>query len=375
MQLQQRLIRFRLAIVTLSAAFLLLLAAPSAHAQWTAADAQTAFNSYNDAFYFNPSGNNYDYRVDQGSTTTSGFWVGAEEIELAIDAYNQNPSATNQTIIDQLCNGFVAQFGDGSSWSSDSYDDDLMWATIAFTRAYSATGNAAWLSDAEASFSTVWSRGYDTTFGGGIWWNASCEASCSSGYKNSPANWTFVIAGNLLYNITGTQTYLTEANTIYSWAVANLYDASNGEVYDGLNTSGIQNGQYSYNYGIAIGAFTFESAPGSANSAATYLMDNVSGGSANGYNILPNYGQGGTDGGGFNGIALRWVGYALAHNAISNSEVLPWAQANVSQGWAQRNSSGVSWNDWFDATPSGGLYSWDCSDTVVGMLDIPAPAS
>jgi|CZKL01.1.fsa_nt_gi hypothetical protein len=343
-----------------------------ASAQWTSANAQAAFSDYNNAFYFNPSGDNYDYRSSQGSTSTSGFWVVAEEIELAIDAYNQNPTAANQTIINQLCNGFVAQYS--SNWSSDSYDDDLMWATIAFTRAARATGNSVWLADAEANFAVVWSRGYDTTFGGGIWWNSAVE-NTSSGYKNSAANWTFVIAGNLLYQATGNPTYQSEATTIFNWAFTNLYVPSTGEIYDGINGSGIQNGQYSYNYGVAIGADTFENHSADAANVANYLMNNLSGGTVGGYNILPNYGQGGTDGSGFNGITLRWVGYAWAHGALTNPAILSWAQTNVGLAWAVRNASGLSWNDWFAFTPSGGLYSWDCSNTLAGMLDIPPPSA
>ena len=344
-----------------------------ASAQWTSADAQAAFSDYNDAFYFNPGGgNNYDYRLSQGSTTTSGFWNGAEQIELAIDAYNENPTAANQTIINQLCNGFTAEFT--TNWSSDSYDDDLMWATIAFTRAAKATGNSAWLAEAETNFAVVWNRGYDTTFGGGIWWNAAAETT-STGYKNSPANWTFVIAGNLLYQATGNATYRSEAATIFDWAYANLYVPSTGEVYDGINGSGIQNANYSYNYGIAVGADTFENHPADATNVANYLINNLSGGTVGGYNVLPNYGQGGTDGGGFNGITLRWIGYALSQGVLSNPAILSWAQTNVGLAWAVRNSSGISWNDWFASTPTGGLYSWDCSDTVVGMLDIPAPSA
>jgi len=354
--------------------FLLFFAAvSSASAQWTPADAQSAFNDYNNAFYFNPGGgNNYDYRVSQGSTSTSGFWVGAEEIELAIDAYDQNPTAANQTIINQLCNGFTAEYS--SNWSSDSFDDDLMWATIAFTRAAKATGTSAWLAEAETNFAVVWSRGYDTTFGGGIWWNSAVE-NTSSGYKNSAANWTFVIAGNLLYQATGNATYQSEAATIFAWASSNLYVPSTGEIYDGINGSGIQAGQYSYNYGVAIGADSFEKHAADATNVANYLVQTLSGGIVGGYNILPNYGQGGTDGGGFNGITLRWVGYAWNQGALTNPSILSWAQTNVGLAWAVRNSSGLSWNNWFAFTPSGGLFSWDCSDTLVGMLDIPAPST
>jgi predicted alpha-1,6-mannanase (GH76 family) len=352
----------------LFAILLTLCAARPAAAQWTATDAQTAFNDYNNAFYFNPSGNNYDYRNDQGATTTSGFWVVAEQIELALDAYNQNPTTANATIINQLCNGFVAQFG--SDWSGDSYDDDLMWATIAFVRAYGATGNSTWLTDAENNFATVWNRGYDTNYGGGIWWNASTKT-----YKASASNWTFVIAGNLLYQATGDSTYLSEANTVYTWAYNTLYNASTGEVYDGYSASGVSTGQYSYNYGTSIGADYFENHFSDANNAATYLINNLSSGAVGGINIMPNYGQGGTDGGGFNGITLRWVGYAYTHGAITNANVLYWAQANVGLAWALRNSEGLTWNNWLAATPETTLYSWDCSNSVVGMQDIPTTPS
>jgi predicted alpha-1,6-mannanase (GH76 family) len=342
-------------------------------AQWTAANAQTAFNSYNNAFYFNPEGANYDYRVDQGSTTATAFWVAAEEIELAVDAYHENPSSANETMVTQLTNGFIALHG--TNWSSDIYDDDLMWATIAFARAYGVTSNSSLLSDAETNFNTVWSRGYDTTFGGGIWWQSSCESGCFGAYKNSASNWTFVIAGVLLYDKTSDTTYLNEANTVYSWAYSNLYSSSTGEVYDGINSSGTSTGQYSYNYGVAIGAHYWENKFGDANNAATYLMNDLPNyaGTANGYNILPNYGQRGSDGSGFNGIALRWTAYAYVNGAISNSSVLPWMQQNVSSARAEQNSSGLSWNDWVSVTPNGGQYSFDCSDAVVGMQDVPVP--
>ena len=40
-----------------------------------------------------------------------------------------------------------------------------------------------------------------------------------------------------------------------------------------------------------------------------------------------------------------------------------------------RNTAGLSWNNWQSFTAVGGLFSWDCSNTVVGMLDIPTTSS
>jgi uncharacterized protein YyaL (SSP411 family) len=111
---------------------------------------------------------------------------------------------------------------------------------IAFIRDYNATGNSTWLTDAENNFATVWSRGYDTTYGGGIWWNVGDKT-----YKSSASNWTFVIAGNLLYKATGDSTYLSEAQTVYTRAYSTLYNASTGEVYDGYGSGGLSTGQYS----------------------------------------------------------------------------------------------------------------------------------
>lgn len=336
-------------------------------AQWTDADSQAAFAAYNNAFYFSPDGEHYDYRSQQRSVNTSGFWVGAEEIELALDAYDKTPTPATADIINKLCAGFVAQFGD--DWSSNSYDDDLMWATIAFVRAYKVTNNTQWLNDAETNFTTVWNRGYDTTYGGGIWWNAATKT-----YKASPANWTFVIAGYLLYQASDDATYRSEADTIFSWATTTLYDATTGQVYDGIGSGGLSKNNYSYNYGTAAGAFYFENHWSDANNAVSYLMSQLSSGTVGGYNILPNYGQGGTDGGGFNSIALRWTSYAYVHGAITNPQFLPWAQTNVGLGWAMRNADNLSWNNWTSSTADRGLYSWDCSNTVVGLEDVPTPS-
>ena len=336
---------------------------------WTVADAQSEFHDFNDAFYYNITGSEYGYRVDEGSANAASFWISANEIATAVDAYQNLGGSTYRQVVSQLVNGFNEAH---PAWwnGSDEYDDDMMWATLAFISAYQAVGTSAWLSDAEDAYQTVYSRGLAT--GGGIYWDAEgCPSNCSNSYENSAANWTFVIAGIMLYKQTGNTTYLKEANAVYSWAYSNLYDSSTGEVYDASTSKN----QYSYNYGVAIGAYSLRGDPSDATLAAKYMMSDLPNyaGTYNGYFILPEYdnSEDGSDGGGFNGIALRWTAYAYRNGAISDKSVLSWMQVNVEQGWLENNSAGLSWNNWESPTPGSGLYSWDCTDTVVGMLDVP----
>lgn len=102
-------------------------------------------------------------------------------------------------------------------------------------------------------------------------------------------------------------------------------------------------------------------------------------GTYNQRNILPNYGQSAADNdGGFNGITLRWTMYAYDNGYISKlGGYLPWAEANLDDAWAHRNSQELMWDSWNDKTPNIGegsaVYSWDCSSAMVGMFNVPAP--
>jgi predicted alpha-1,6-mannanase (GH76 family) len=296
---------------------LVLGATHSAQAQWTASDTKNAWNGYNSAyFYTGPEGYEGHFATTIGGSTAVGFWAQAELIEMAVDAYvwaeTNDPSnlSTYENKVESLCDGFEEQHGDG--WSSDNYNDDLNVAIIAFARAYHVTGTTKWLTDAENNFATVWGRTQEGN--GGICQNV--KLGC---YENSSANWTFVIAGHMINNYNGgTGSYLSEAEGVYTWALANLYQSSKGQIYDARN--GVT-GQYSYNYGYAIGAMS-ESAAGEATigNVATYLfndLSNYAGTTSSGYNILPNYGQGANDNdGGFNGIVMRWINTANVHGYI-----------------------------------------------------------
>ncbi|HTB83532.1 MAG TPA: glycoside hydrolase family 76 protein, partial [Candidatus Sulfotelmatobacter sp.] len=346
----------RRALCAVTTLVLVLAGARPAAAGWSALDARIAWSAFQKTFqYTNGAVDRYDFSTNamsDGPAHQQNFWEEAELIEMAEDAYAENHTTNNRAEVQGLCHGFVALHGD--DWSSNVFDDDLNWATIAFIRAYSITGNKRWLNDAETNFNTVWRRGFDMTWGGGLWWRSDKEDE-HSGYKNSPANWTFVIAGHLINDCNGGNgPYLSHAQTIYNWCTNHLSTPA-GEVYDGLRKNRVAHKSYTYNYGIAVGAALASGDRTLVQNAANFLMTNSAyrSGSVGGYDILPNYGQGGGDAGGFNDIVFRWFNAAY-QKGLMPGRYLPWAQTNVSQAWAERNVTAISWNNWNAPTPPHG---------------------
>lgn len=463
---------------------------------WTENNAYQAYTAYSGTNYFyngpntftwsNPTGNGNTYSIfvnKQGTTIWNTFWIEAEEIEVAEDAYYWavKNGGNQQKYIDEvndLCQGFIDKMkptsnfngnvpwngGDpynwhGSGYASDDYapgpeggdwfNDDLMWSAIAFARAYQITGKSGWLTAAEEQVDYVYAKAQAETnaSGGGTGGtevgllqafcnkNNGKDGDCSSNDTSwgpsldAEVNFTFVIAADLLANNTSgatKTTYLNERDAVYKWAMDNLYSTTSthannctasagvtcAEIYDsnrtasfsggsfngengywsGKATSAISTWDFSMNYGTAIQAATREGDFTSAQNIANYLMYGLSNPNhgyattysynGNTYKVLPNYGTEGSNYDGSNGIALRGVGFGLSRSALNNATLL-WAQANLQAAWNQKNSDNVIWNDWTDSTgstsdplltPPPYVYdSWDCSDAVVGLLDITSP--
>ena len=391
--------------------FTLTTACSSAAQTWTLDNAYSAWTAYNSTFL--ASNESTFYQANTGSANP-GFWERAEEIEVAEDAYywsvNNYPTHDHSayvTEINDLCTGFTASSSYGSDWSSDRFNDDLNWAIIAFARAYQITGNTTWLTDAENNFNTVWTRAQadSNNAGGLIQSNPPTPIGTWTPNEDAPVNFTFVIAGYLIHDNGGAASYKTKADTVYAWAMANLYTttANNGgpctgntsltcgKIRDSNNTgpftnyptfagTGIGPTDYTYNYGIALEAITREADTTTPQLVANYLMYNMNNASHpyvdtyEGYNILPYWGNAGTNDAGYNGIGLRGVGFAYSRGVL-NATTLLWAQENVQAAWNTANSNNVIENNWTTGTttPSTPLYSWDCSAALAGLLDIPAP--
>ncbi len=159
----------------------------------TTLDADTITNAYNTAFY-KTSGSNGYYAND---TTGGGFgfWTGAEEIEMLEDAYDRSKSSDYKTKISALINYFVSI--NGSLWTGNKFNDDILWATIACERAYQITGNTTFKTLAKNNFDAVYARAYDTTLGGGLWWTT--DKTCKNACDNGPA----IISACFLYTLYG----------------------------------------------------------------------------------------------------------------------------------------------------------------------------
>ncbi len=332
----------------------------------TTTQADTLTDSYNTAFFVVNGSNGY-YAKDSTRTTAPGAvsWTQAEEIEMLLDAYDRSKSSAYLTKITQMINNFVAV--SGSLWTSDIYNDDILWMTLACERAYQATGNSTFLNLAKSNFDAVYSRGWDTTLGGGIW-----ETTLKKS-KTSAANGPATISACNLYTILNDSSYLTKAKAIYAWERATIYDPSLGKIYDNIGADGTLNKvSLTYNQGTFLGA---ANALYGITGTASYLSDaqlmaSYAQNTICTNNILPQYSTTG-DFGGFNGIFIRHMAKFAQQRGLWDN-YYEWLEQNAELAWSSRRSSdGLSWNDWSTATPTGTLQSWACSDSIVIANVIP----
>jgi hypothetical protein len=278
---------------------------------WTANNAYQAYAAYTSHEYFflgpdtsnwsdpNGNGNKFSIIVDhQHGNSWVTFWQEVEKIELAEDAYywathHDGDRSKHADQVNQLCQGFIdkmwpdSNFGKGTPWSGgdpynwhgtdfkdtnyssqknpkatssgpgDWFNDDLMWAAIAFARAYQITGKKGWLSAAENQVDYVWANAQAQTNAAGDGLDGTvvglmqtfcnknggkdgdCKASTSpsspSASSAPPGSWapnldaevnfTFVIAADLLADNTTDKSkhYKDARNAVYAWAMAHLY--------------------------------------------------------------------------------------------------------------------------------------------------------
>lgn len=327
--------------------FCLLSSTNAAASGFSTGNANTTFSAFNSAFYRQNGTNGY-FRNTQTDNSATYFWGQAEMIECVIDDYEWTSNSVCKSMITNLLNGFIND--NGTTWTGVTmYNDDIMWAVIAFARGGMDTGNPSYCNIAKANFDACYARAYDTTLGGGLYWSTD-DAS-----KNACVNGPGSIAASLLYRIYGDSTYLADASDLYFWERSVLFSTNTGAIYDNIGTDGVVNTWSStYNQGTFIGAADFLGQTNDAALAANFTMMNLTSGG-----ILPQYGITGNNSG-FNAIFLRWLTrFMMNHNLQDIYE--PWLQQNAAAAWNARRADGLSWCQWPQPSPAGtNFYAWDC---------------
>ncbi|HKO92216.1 MAG TPA: hypothetical protein VJU61_13725, partial [Polyangiaceae bacterium] len=89
--------------------------------------ADVAYDAFTKLFYTVTNGKGY-YVNNSGTATADAWWTQAELIEMAIDAYERNPSPAYRSLMTELIAGFVAK--QGSDWTYNDFNDDIAWMVI-----------------------------------------------------------------------------------------------------------------------------------------------------------------------------------------------------------------------------------------------------
>ena len=332
-----------------------LVAARNAFA-FTAADADTAFAAYNDAFYFTQGTNGYFRATTAGGKTW--FWERAEQMEMLLDVYERSSNTVCLTMFSNVFNGFLTDHG--RTWEQNEFNDDIMWMVIACARGYQHSGNPVLRDVARTNFDLCYARAWSTNLGGGLWWKTDNRS------KNACVNGPAAIAAHLLYQICSDTNYLAKSESLYQWERAMLFDPNTGGVHDNIKRSGeVDWRTLTYNQGTFVGAANLLGDTNDARLAADYTKNMICRGG-----LMPRYGESG-DGGGFNGICARWLAKFMRERGMESS-YQAWLQTNAEAAWdVRRTSDNLSWSRWRQATPAGELHSWSCSSAVVIMHVVP----
>lgn len=332
---------------------------------FTTADANTAYAAFNQ-FFYNSSAHLYYSTTEQSGL--GAIWTQAIYWDLAMDVYDRTQAQSQMTMITDMHAGAVAQY-DNFNWSNTTtwfIYDDMMWWITALARANQLTGNAQYLQESEAGFAHVWAGSYDPV-NGGMWWDFQHSG------KNACINYPTVIAAVRLYQITKDTSYLNKAKSIYSWAKANLVNATNGEIADHKIGNDVGYQDYTYNQGTAIGAAVMlykitndASYLTDAKQYADYTKNNMC---ANG--ILPAEGDF-NEQGVMKAIFAQYIMMLIKDGG--QTQYLSWIQKNINTGWFNRDKNrNLTWRNYALPAATGVEQSYEASSIPTFMQVCPAP--
>ena len=332
----------------------LLLACPAVRAV-TPGQADSALASVN-AVYWNPT-SIYFHKSDQKAGRLD-FWMSAHAWETLLEAYQRTGQAAYRKQITDMYDGFVKYFG--SDWTTNDYNDDIMWWALACARVYQVTGEKRYLDQAKKHFDWVMTTQSDTVFGGGIWWRNDEHKT-----KNSCIVQPAIITAVYLSQILGEASYRAKAESLYAWQKRTLTETT-GKVYDAINFNGLGKGSTTYNQGTFIGSAQLLGHIADAEKAADWTRANLS--DANG--VLKNTQQ--SDFGTFSQILVRYV-MKMARRP-GGERYLVWMETNATAVWKNRRTKdGIMGFNWAAAAPDTGIQCQSAFGgvTLLNLLATP----
>lgn len=130
--------------------------------------------------------------------------------------------------------------------------DDMLWNALAALRLYEITGEQTYLTDAKDVCQDIFKTGWNLAAGGGFAWKRT-----QINYKNTPVNGPLMILALRLYQVEPDPQYLKTSLEILHWLHYTLVDPDTEFVNDGINSRGtneVDRWQFTYNQGTYIGA-------------------------------------------------------------------------------------------------------------------------
>lgn len=329
--------------------------------------ADQSIAAYNSTF-LSAFGNTQYYKTSITNAEKDYFWCQALEIQMMEDVYLRTKTSAHKTLISNLLDTFLAQNKGPASlydWDWNEFNDDILWAGIAFARGYHITGDATFLTQAKYAFNRAYDRGWDDQLGGGIWWDI--RKNEKSGLSNNTA----VILACYIYEATRDEVYLTKANAIYAWMRSKIYNAATGEVYENMRANGsVATDANVYNVGAFVSAanqlYRITGKPeffDDAKRSVDYVVNNKT---VNG--VMTH----GTRNGTWQSEFSRGIGEFVRDNNLWSTYYI-WMKKNADAAWATRRADlNIGWNQWITQTPKDNSTALECVGTVVQQQITPA---
>ena len=328
----------------------------------TPAEADLAFASLN-KLYWDPTANYF--RKEETAGKKADFWFGAQLWDTVMNEYDRTKSPTVKKQIDNLYDGFVKKYPD---WTTNKFNDDIMWWVISCSRAYEITHDERYLKKSKQNFDSVYNNYLDSNMGGGLYWIKDRTS------KNTCLNCPAVIAAVRLSVQLNDPSYLTKAINLYAWEKKTLSDGT-GKVFDSINFDKVQQRNkvarfsLTYNQGTFIGAAFLlyqqthdQTYLTDAIKAAEWTRANLCVGDRR---VLRDENQG--DGGAFKGIFVRYM--KLLIDTGGRKEFLPWMVANANEAWSHRRlTDNIMGNDW-TRTPEHPIQSQTAASAVDVVIE------